>query len=284
MLIPRSAWRKVYSADVLSVLSFNTLRRNYHFRENDWASEQCKSWEHRKGLLEALLVDELAGTSILCLQEAELRTIDEDFSFLAKDYDRVSAGKDNDGGHHFTKPSTFYRRDQFELIWHMARTRVVLAELQWRHTGLHVFVINVHLSGGNDKDTERANQVKSAWKYLEKRRKNGEPVLLCGDFNCSTDGSDEHDVRKFIKEKDMNPVFSKRDIPCTHKWGAHKGNMFFNFIDQVYASSDMRLVAKRNPFEDETWSALFQSESSLGLPNEAHPSDHIPLVGAFKMD
>lgn len=285
MLVTRSEW-PMRKRGAFSIASFNTLRHQYRFNENDWSSEEHKSWAHRQELHRKLFIETLERPSIICLQEAELRTMEEDFPFLFEgDYGHVSAGKGKDDGHSFTKPTTFYRLDTFDLIWSNSRSRVVLAELMLKsNRDRSIYVVNVHLSGGNQegKQFQREQQIKSALKFLTPRLKANtkeDCVIVCGDFNCDVSGAKDHNVTKLLS--DFNPAYRKNDsMPFTHKWGCHEGRMFFQFIDQIFATaSSLQLVSTRSPFDGEEWDSLLQP--GLGFPNACHPSDHVPLVAEY---
>jgi mRNA deadenylase 3'-5' endonuclease subunit Ccr4 len=105
--IERADWADTpAAADELTVVSFNTLRRNYRFNQNTYTAEEHRDYDgHRRKLHRGLFCDELGKSAdLLCLQEIEAV---EDFDFLADTYEYVqprAAGKKQQhaGQHSFT--------------------------------------------------------------------------------------------------------------------------------------------------------------------------------------
>jgi hypothetical protein len=95
----------------------------------------------------------------------------------------------------------------------------VIVELQRKEQ--LVYVINVHLSGGQDKEQERMNQIKSAFKYLKKRIAQSKPLhyalFVAGDFNHNTDNVNE--VTKLLIAEGLVKSFGKSHLKFTHMWG-----------------------------------------------------------------
>ena len=281
--------------DCVSVCSFNTLRRNYRFRSNYWCDDAIKSWDNRKELHRKLF--DAIACDILCLQECELTTLEEDYDFLLCSYDVVSAGVAKKDQHSFTKPSIFYLKDKFDCLWVERRSRAVLVELKDKKSFKRFFVVSVHLSGGQEKGDDRDNQVRSALKYLKTRmavtdkahnanndnnndnnndddEKEVKPsVFFCGDFNCFGDEK----IPDLLKAEGLHCEIQRSHIPFTHKWGTAK-DVSAQFIDFIY--SNEKCEAFRDPFDEDTWKAL--KEEGIPSMKIGHPSDHVPVCALYR--
>lgn len=125
--------------------------------------------------------------------------------------------------------AVLYRQDMFKLVHVNERSRVLLATLQLlRNSGAvnemmeneqqqqqpstFVTVANVHLEGDPAKPNERFNQMKSLLNEMQKNRKftqessaTEQNIIICGDFNCSSDRCAIHDqlLKNGKMEKNM---------------------------------------------------------------------------------
>eukprot|EP01124_Arcella_intermedia_P032391 TRINITY_DN7545_c0_g1_i1.p1 TRINITY_DN7545_c0_g1~~TRINITY_DN7545_c0_g1_i1.p1 ORF type:complete len:315 (-),score=67.35 TRINITY_DN7545_c0_g1_i1:22-966(-) len=306
LLVKCEEWDPLSSHNTFSIASFNTLRRNEAFIGKYWVSLEARKWENRRKLHIELLKS--LKTDLICLQEAEMNTFEEDFGFAQElGYEVVKpkgTKKQEDPQHGHTKPSIFYNPARMKLVWHNPRSRMVLAAFEFLETPRLVFVMNVHLQGGRQED-QRLYQIKSGFKELEKflakehLAKEGVHLVLCGDFNATL----EHLVHQFLRdgamaegerskvlgakahEFDFRHTYKLSDAygalperPYTIKWGVHRDAQF-HAIDFIYYSSNtLKLRLLRDTVPKELKDALIQTE---GLPSQRHPSDHLPIAAQF---
>eukprot|EP00466_Bigelowiella_natans_P014926 jgi/Bigna1/85084/estExt_fgenesh1_pg.C_20133 len=187
--------------DTISVVTYNTLRSTSSLRniEIGLSEDACfmTSYQVSKFAMETkmpptitiaitstfitpgpLIVSE---ADFLCLQEIELRSLDEDFGeFMSKQgYGYVHA--DPKGGVDFVKPIIFFKRNKFNLRWHSPRSRLVIAEFEVicqsavtikynvKSTKHVLFVTSSHLP--SDKDFRgRYSAARNILKRIEDRR------------------------------------------------------------------------------------------------------------------
>ena len=282
--VERADWADVpLTVTELTVVSFNTLRRNYRFNQNTYTAEEHRSFDgHRLKLHRSLFLDELGKSAdLLCLEEVEQV---EDFAFLADTYEYVQPlgngkkQKKQAGQHSFTRPYLFYRRQRFELVWESQRSRAVLAQLADKQTGRTLLVASVHLQGGPAGETDRQNQLRNVSRFLGERlealpeeAKAKAGIVIAGDFNCDMEAD-------AFAAMGLRPAFGREDVPFTHKWGQGTPQ-FFSALDQVFWSEQtLRKVRFRNPFSSDEWIEYLRFK---GIPNERHQSDHVPLVATF---
>lgn len=281
--VERADWAATPTAATeLTVVSFNTLRRNYRFNHNTYTAEEHRAFEHRLRLHHALFVDELGKKAdLLCLQELE--DVD-DFEFLADTYEYVQPKgngkkqKKQDGQHSFTRPYLFFRRERFAVVWENMRSRAVLAQLEDKQTGRTVLAASVHLQGGPAGESDRQNQLRNVSRFLGERLaalpevvRAGAAIVIAGDFNCSLKAD-------AFAAMGLRPAFGREEVPFTHKWGQGTPQ-FFSSLDQVFWSEKtLQKVRFRNPFSGDDWVEYLRFK---GMPNERHQSDHVPLVATF---
>ncbi len=225
----------------ITLLSFNCLRKKYAFRENTWCAAEHRQWDTRRALLERLMTRDLGQLDFLCLQEVEEPELD--LPFLDAAFGQVSAIERNSGAHCFTKPRLYYRRAAWTLLWVESRSRVVIGAFRGRHDEV-VYVANVHLSGGPSEkaELERQSQIKSALKYLQKRRGSaGEnaaaaALIVAGDFN------DTEQFRVLTDDMKLVNVMQRAGVRYpSHQWGCTNNgapNCFQSTIDQIYVRQD----------------------------------------------
>jgi len=156
----------------ITIATYNTLRRNYEFSFQKHVKEDHREW----GLRLEMLHKQLKGfeADLLCLQECELGTIEEDFSksLMAQGYGYVHA--DPKGGVDFTKPLIFFKRDKLRLRWHSPRSRLVIAEFEVIESGHIILVSSIHFTSGFD-PSKRFGEARSLLKRLDTRRSETNP-------------------------------------------------------------------------------------------------------------
>jgi len=300
----------------ISLSTFNTLRKNYQFTKKYWVPDDLRLWSSRLVIHQEVLAS--LRTDIICVQEAEIATFEEDFSFMEylgytslKPQAKNAKKIEDSTVHGHTKPSIFYKTNRLLLKWHNPRSRIVLALFEVIETGRLFYVINCHLQGGWMEESQRLCQVRSAFKELQKHMdsmktpKEQLSLLLCGDFNASPDHSlhailkkgslSSEDIVRFFKDDpkgekavfthnynlcDSYSVLSAEERPYTFKWGV-KEDALFHILDYIYYSQEtVQLHALRNPLTD---SERILLQDKLGLPNSSNPSDHLPLAIIFKL-
>ena len=168
-----------------SILSWNILLPNS--RDNWWCHKQYASnvdmskrtWPHRRGLIRERIA--AAEADVVCIQEADGETFDDDFDFMVDmGYDHVLHKKFR------FRCATFYRREKFELDREAHKDRSLVTSLLRRGgrrrrrgggdggggTGgtadddvLHI--VNCHLSGGAAPE-RRLRQVSDGLEQIRK--------------------------------------------------------------------------------------------------------------------
>jgi len=256
-------------------------------------------------------------TDIICVQEAEIATFEEDFAFMeylgytsVKPQAKNTKKVEDSTIHGHTKPSIFFKTNRLLLKWHNPRSRIVLALFEVIETGRLVYVINCHLQGGSNEESQRLCQLRSAFKELKKHMdsikmpKEQLSLILCGDFNATPDHSihailrqgsinSDDKAKYFLRDpkaersvfthdynlSDSYSVLSDDERPYTFKWGV-KEDAIFTILDFIYFSQGtLSLQALRNPLQD---SERILMKDKLGLPNSSNPSDHLPVAAVLK--
>eukprot|EP01129_Flabellula_baltica_P016311 TRINITY_DN8627_c0_g1_i1.p1 TRINITY_DN8627_c0_g1~~TRINITY_DN8627_c0_g1_i1.p1 ORF type:complete len:322 (+),score=77.59 TRINITY_DN8627_c0_g1_i1:76-1041(+) len=315
--IKRQQWNNEYENNTqkLTVVSWNTLRREYLFRGKYWVPEEYKSWDVRKSMVKDTLSD--LNADFLFLEEVELYYIEEDFGdyFRENGYEFLSAVAKNekekkDHGH--TKPTICWKTSRFELVWSNPRSRAVAASFRDNVTGRTIYVAGCHLMGGRN-SYQRYCQAVSLLKVISKQiNVAGEDmdnvsIILSGDLNAYADepvvkllvGEDMPDADTIEREYPTIPSPSKlnyeNQFPLletgreffvneqrtfTFKWGTLE-DASYQSIDYIFHSRNLQLEAVLDPLTDEQREEVLQG---TGFPNSWHPSDHIPIGATFMFE
>jgi len=282
--------------------TFNTLRRNYTFGKKYWVNDTARDWNTRKELHKTLIAS--LATDIICFQEAELTSFDEDFGFVESlGYSAVKPVVKK-GEHEHTKPSIFFKTSRFNLKWHNPRTRTLIVQLEDRITSKCFYVVNCHLQGGTGQEDQRCFQVRSALQQLQNHIKSAKLseqeiiCFVCGDFNelygfplhtlLKEGQPNAEEITKYFAGKPFNfkHNFGLKDShegvpnrPYTFKWGV-KDDALYHTIDFIYCSGNkLEVQCIRNPLKEDQDQPM---RETIGIPNQWHPSDHLPAAALFK--
>jgi len=282
----------------ISIATFNTLRRNYEFKGKYWVTSTVKEWKTRQAMLKNVVA--ALGTDIICLQEGEASTFDEDFSFVTELGYTAIKPTAKKGEHDFTKPSILYRASRFTLKWQEPRSRTLLVQFEDNTSKRQFYVINCHLQGSNGQEDQRCFQAKSAIEKVQKHAKTttGITCFLCGDFNetptfplhtfIQQGKPTSEEVEKYFKGKPFTFAHTLgfkdsfghlKERPFTFKWGV-KDDAEYQTIDYIYfTENQIEAQSIRLPLTEEQEGPM---KETLGLPNSWNPSDHLPIAGLFK--
>ena len=187
-----------------SLVTWNLLAPTYATQTKfPWASKQALSWSHRR----QLIVQQLAAidADVVCLQEVEVAQWDELYAQLhGLGYDGVLQETRNG---HPVACATLFKRDQLVCVRTESRSRAMIAvaemapghgddagDAQRRQL---LYVANVHLEAGPQKEQQRLLQLGSLLKRLRMQAEAdgaagasapspaaAPPLVIAGDFNC----------------------------------------------------------------------------------------------------
>tara|TARA_B110000438_G_scaffold277924_1_gene300977 strand:+ start:371 stop:1147 length:777 start_codon:yes stop_codon:yes gene_type:complete len=167
------------------------------------------------------------------------------------------------------------------------QARIISAKIKIKNK--NITLINVYVPNGNPVDTEKYIY-KMKWlelliKYLQKKIKNDEQVLICGDFNIIPEDIDVYDSKKYendalfrieIRKKyreiinlgfvDIFRLFNKKQDNYTF-WDYMSGSWQKNNglrIDHMLATNNIIDQIKK-------------IEIKMNIRNQIKPSDHVPV-------
>jgi len=236
----------------VSLLSWNLLAPSYDRNGLDWQGirlPQLKLWLRR-----------FVACDVLCFQEVDLdKSLTEIREFLsAHGYTAVVQERKEFP----VVTATFFKASRLRLLWSQHRSRALVVGLALAD-GREFCVANVHLeAGGGDRNENQRNaQLTSVLKRI------GGNTIVCGDFNSDlTYGSQLHS--KLVNSGLIRAP--TRGITIAQASG-HAG-----ILDHIWASENLKacLVLGSTVQELDTIQAT-------GIPNETHPSDHLPIAATF---
>jgi len=207
-----------------------------------------RKWSHRQKLIRERLL--LSEADIVCIQEADGSTFDDDFAFMR------DAGYDHCLHKKFRfRCATFFKREKFTLAQVAHKDRVLVTELKSMDNERFLNIVNCHLSGGAAPERrlrqvyEGIEQIRK-WKQavtttLEKQRNANRPnakniataeekcrladkagIIVCGDFN--SDGNTG--VRRLLVEGSVDPEWREPQYPLISLTSKTKETAF-SFLD-----------------------------------------------------
>jgi CCR4-NOT transcription complex subunit 6 len=300
------------------ILSWNLLAPMFAPAEKyRYSDPDCLPWSYRQPRILARL--KAWNPDIICLQEMQLDLWD-DFLAQMEGYQGVIQ-KEKSSKRDLPVNAVLVRDGCAEIVRTESRSRALIVVLKPTPTtvidevdedGDHIFLANVHLEAGFDRDETRYFQIRSLMKQLEKQvlldkpdhgkdvdsdsdsdSDNSEPaVILAGDFNMfSTDDiiydlltighlPDDDDGDDILVADTLPEPF----LPLLPLRDAYRqcppvpGPVLMTYrggavLDYIWLSSSFTV--------QETWQAHPVAAKSLRRtwPNPNQPSDHLP-VGA----
>lgn len=253
----------------LKVMSFNIRYYNAH-------DTGIKGWDSRKTAVTDFIKNMEA--SIVCLQEVRPEQLDHLTSALSEDYSLIWYGREpNNQGEGL---AIVYNKDIWTLadqgcFWLSETPNVpskgfgaslyricVVATLRHKETGAKIDVYNVHLD-----HTSENIQTKEIELVLNKIKDSENPVYLCGDFNCQTDGGAYKKASAAMNDSmALSPV---TDSGVTYQnWGG-SGQMLLDY--NLFSKDDFELITF--DIREDKW----------GANNANYLSDHFAIVSTVKM-
>jgi len=238
-----------------SLLTWNILLPNSsdnwwcHKQYPSWVDMEKRQWPHRRELIRTRLLESQAD--IICIQEADGDTFEDDFSFMAgAGYDHVLHKKFR------FRNAVFFLRHKFELEEVAHKDRTLVTALRCTQTSRILSLVNCHLSGGAAPE-RRLRQVHDGlqqvqkWtnareRILTKLQKGNRPspkavgkatkafdefqngaVIVSGDFN--SDGNTA--VRKLLVDRSVEPEWREPQYPNLQLTSKTKQHSFGTFVD-----------------------------------------------------
>jgi len=201
----------------------------------------------------------------------------------------------------------FYsKKSRFNLTWNNPRSRTLVVQFQDNLTSRLFYVINCHLQGGSGQEDQRCFQVRSALQQVIVHAQSAKlaaqdvACFLCGDFNepygfplhtlIQQGQPTAEEVEKYFKGKpfgfshnfgfkDSCGFLESSDRPFTFKWGV-KDDAIYQTIDFIYfPESKLDVQCIRRPLNEDQEQPM---RETIGIPNNWHPSDHLPTAALFK--
>lgn len=239
----------------ISVLAWNLLAPSYDRSGLDWQGirlPQLKFWLRR-----------FVACDVMCFQEVDLgESLTVISEFLAA-HGYTAVVQERKGFPVVT--ATFFKASLFRLLWSHHRSRALVIGLALAD-GCELCVANVHLEAGGDdrNENQRRAQLTSVLKRL---RGNG---IVCGDFNSDL----EHGSQLHSNLVDTGLVRAPtRGITLAQASGGS------NTLDHIWATENLKACCVLGSSAQE-----LEIIQSTGIPNESHPSDHLPIAAMFRLN
>lgn len=249
----------------LKVISYNILADKWAiYREEDKTTHKLQfryeyvenkdfvlNWEHRL----PRIIDKIKSydPDIICLQEVELRNVEEDFIKHFPEYNNyhhdICKKRTNDIGN-----LCFWKKDKLSATEKSFNSCAVF--IKFTINDLEFLLINLHLKAGlNSVEciATRVNQIRSCIKTVTNI-----PICICGDFN---EQLDDTAVSKELIAKQF--IISSLQITCNVYNYEKKEQNYYAFDHVVFR--DLNVIVEPCP-------------EAEPLPTINQPSDHFPLL------
>jgi CCR4-NOT transcription complex subunit 6 len=188
--------------------------------------------------------------------------------------------------------------DQFALLTHS----IALFTLLKTTRANFVWIVNTHLTWHYTVPHVQLFQAKAMMNELQRLNQYHHPYLLCGDYNIGYDSP----VFEFLKNGGISHksdhytrLKSSYDSCFVNHAGIFEQNHNCTTIQSAYGPNTIQLPFSCHDGEwygvlDHIWynsdglhlckllKSLEEQEIVYGLPNELHPSDHLPVMAEFE--
>lgn len=234
------------------MLSWNLLAPSYDRYGLDWQGvrlPQLKLWLRR-----------FVACDVMCFQEVDLgESLKEIREFLsAHGYTAVVQERKEFP----VVTATFFKASLFRLLWSQHRSRALIIGLALAD-GRELCVANVHLEagGGDRNENQRKAQLTSVLKRVSGN------TIVCGDFNSDlTHGSQ---LRSKLVDSGLVRA-PTRGVTLAQASG------YSDILDHIWASENLKACCVLGSSAQE-----LDIIQATGIPNESHPSDHLPIAAMF---
>lgn len=238
------------------ILSYNILAQRY-IQEDNYEYIENKTiliWPYRLNLIRSKIKD--SNPDIFCLQEVELKFIEEDFIGFFAEYESlahiINKKRKNEIGN-----AIFWKRGLFQKNNSISCCYGLFVNLFSVSTQTDFWLGNIHLKAGRTSCiNERVFQMKSCVKKIPKNSYG----IVCGDFNDSLCINSK--LRSFIEENGYH-VYS-----AGLSWAGirHGDSWESQTFDNIITIGKVKIDVDYN-----------FSEQLTCLPNEDEASDHLAI-------
>ena len=197
--------------------------------------------------------------------------------------------------------ATFWKTPRLSLDKSSSRSRTMITTLRDASSSNNLLaIVNCHLEGHPLKAVARVTQLSHALKELSKKYSH-HGLVICGDFNCECHSSacgaylalgscpaeGVLEWRRSIRKEIASIEPHHYDLVSAYPPELGRSNRFEYYtysrlpgrpvagLDQIWHSpASLRCVALRRLYKSDE---LRRLNLEQGMPNEFHPSDHIPI-------
>ena len=247
---------------------------SYNIRYDNPA-DGMNAWPQRKTAVAELLRQH--APDIFGIQEALPHQIGE-LSAALPDFGWLGLGRDADGGGEGTP--VFYRKDRFTLLrsatfwlsetpdkpsrgWDAALNRICsFGQFEDKSSRRRLWVINCHFDHAGP--TARIESARLVLSRIETINRDGEPLVLMGDFNTEPDSPPIILLKQHLSDS--------RDSSCSRPSGPAGTFSGFAVAGAVTRRIDYLFTASRGPVEVLEHAVL--DDANAGR----YPSDHLPVL------
>lgn len=286
----------------LSLLSWNILGQqladyDYSFYSGMKPKQEPENWDLRFDKIFREIIS--ADADIVCLQEVFFPEFEEDIfpAMRSAGYDGVLQTNKEDAH----AVATFWKSNRLLLEECSSRSRTMTTILKDKVFGNNCLaLVNCHLEGHPLKSVARITQLSHALNEAHAKYSH-HGLVLCGDFNCELHSSacgayltlgscpseGVREWRRPVPKRVVDVEGHNYKLLSAYPTELGRSNRFEYFtyaklpgravagLDQIWHTpQSLQRVALRRLFKSEEQRRMMLQ---WGLPNEFHPSDHVPI-------
>ena len=247
---------------MISIVTWNTLAQRYvdpylSTRYPYVSDHSILSWEYRLKSIQQKLTN--LNPDIICLQEVELSTIENDFVNFFTEYDCfhhvVSKNRSNPIGN-----ITLWKKSMFTSDKRDNNSCGIFVTLSITGKSEKFQIANIHLKAGLNLGKERIPQINSCIKKMN----NDIPHIICGDFND-------------ILENDG----LLKTILVSNNYSCHIDENTCSVFNEIFQSSKYWSFDHIATFNTDI--EIIPPTINQNIPNVDEPSDHILVHFVLKL-
>jgi len=249
--------------ELLKVITYNTLAQRYVDKYLHIENPDILAWPNRLKLIREQITN--YNPDVICLQEVELASIEEDFVNYFADYDYA---------HHIMNKKrtnvigniTLWKKSSLQCVKNNTNSCGVFTMLNDVRLDKNILLINIHLKAGLlSGEPTRKTQIESCFKKIKNLTNEPMSIIICGDFN---------DI--------LNPNSCLRKIIDDNKF-----NCSIPYPSWCQSCKNIDIEPIFLPFDHVIWRDIVIETIppkiyNSYIPNEKESSDHLPLYFIIK--
>lgn len=240
----------------MKILTFNVLAQRYYDKESTVQNGmKYYEWDYRLRQIINAIVE--ADADIICLQEVEINTFNQDYVTIFTNGYKCVGHEINDKRTSPIGNFVFWKSSKFDVTEFINTSCANIITLKDSVTNEQIKLANVHLRAGMfkpDSIKTRVSQFKSICK--------NKPDIICGDLNDNFSNNPE-----LVELIDGHKYVIHNNYHTCYTYDKNMNDFLWCFDNILTLSNVFNVKIKKCP-----------SLKNKKIPDDDNPSDHLPLM------